>query len=242
MNIILTRPLIEIEDLMGKLFISGHKIIHIPTLKITPATNKNVSIKKFDTLIFTSANAIRNFKFLGEKNDISCYCVGAITEKIARLNGFTKTYSAGGTVNALKNLITNSPDINKKSKFAYICGDNISSELDKDLKNEGFNVEKIVNYYSEKITELNDENKRLIKEYPPDIIFVYSLRSAQSFNEIVKNYSLSSLMTQSLVKCISKNICDFLENAGWRKLETFNAGDEILELENYKNNGNTRKF
>ena len=37
MNILITRPLIDAEDLMGKLFSLGHKIIHIPTLKISSA-------------------------------------------------------------------------------------------------------------------------------------------------------------------------------------------------------------
>ena len=45
MNIILTRPLIEIEDLMGKLFTMGHKIIHIPTLKISSNHNKNIPLR-----------------------------------------------------------------------------------------------------------------------------------------------------------------------------------------------------
>ena len=233
MNIILTRPLIEIEDLMGKLFTMGHKIIHIPTLKISSKHNKNIDIRNFDSIIFTSANAIRNFKTDNEKKNIICYCVGSITEKIARSHGFTKTYSAGGTVHALKNLIMNSSDLNEKSKIAYICGDNISYELDKELNKEGLNVKKIINYSSQKITNLNDENKRLIEKYPPDLIFVYSLRSAESFNEIVKEHSLSSMMTQSIVKCISKNICDFFKNAGWNKIEIFNTGDEILELEKY---------
>ena len=34
MNILITRPLIDAEDLMGKLFSLGHKIIHLPTLEI----------------------------------------------------------------------------------------------------------------------------------------------------------------------------------------------------------------
>ena len=37
MNILLTRPLIDTEDLMRKFFSLGHKIIHIPTLKISAA-------------------------------------------------------------------------------------------------------------------------------------------------------------------------------------------------------------
>ena len=66
MNILITRPLIDSEDLMGKLFSLGHKIIHIPTLKISPTKTESVDINKYDALIFTSANAIRNLKITGE--------------------------------------------------------------------------------------------------------------------------------------------------------------------------------
>ena len=38
MNILLTRPLLDAEDLMERFFSLGHKIINIPTLKIS-ATN-----------------------------------------------------------------------------------------------------------------------------------------------------------------------------------------------------------
>ena len=58
MNILLTRPLIDAEDLMGKLFSLGHKIIHIPTLKISTASIDPADAKKYDVFIFTSANAI----------------------------------------------------------------------------------------------------------------------------------------------------------------------------------------
>ena len=35
MNILITRPLMDAEDLMEKFFAYGHKIIHLPTLKIS---------------------------------------------------------------------------------------------------------------------------------------------------------------------------------------------------------------
>jgi Uroporphyrinogen-III synthase len=64
MNIILTRPLIDSEDLMGKLLSLGHKIIHVPTLKISKAELDPIDSKKYNAFIFTSANAIRNLKLL----------------------------------------------------------------------------------------------------------------------------------------------------------------------------------
>ena len=231
MNILITRPLIDAEDLMAKLFSLGHKIIHLPTLKIIPAKLNPIDFKQFNALIFTSANAIRNLKVTEQDKSKLCFCVGAITEKIARSKGFNNTISAGGTVNALKNLIVNSDQINDKSKIAYFCGDNISYDLDIELKKAGINIIKIVNYFSEKITDLNEQNKKIIENHPPDIIFVYSARSALSFLEIVKNHSLYPLMTESKVKCISKKVADIFSTGEWKKVEIFNPGEELLQLE-----------
>ena len=231
MNILITRPLIDAEDMMEKFFALGHKTIHLPTLKILPLAIDPINPDEFDAFIFTSANAIRKLKLNSNNKNLHCFCVGSLTEKIVRQAGFNNTSSAGGTVNALKNLIMISEKINKNSKLAYFCGDNISYDLDNELKKENINVKKIVNYSSEPIQDLNNENKKLIELYPPDLIFIYSTRSAQSFVAIVKNYSLGPLMTQSTVMCISEKVAYFFKSQGWEKVEIFSPGDEMIKLE-----------
>ena len=231
MNILITRPLIDAEDLMKNFFSLGHKIIHLPTLKILPLAMDSINPNDFDAFIFTSANAIRNLKLNSSNKNLHCFCVGSLTEKIVRQAGFSNTSSAGGTINALKNLIMISEKINKNSKLAYFCGDNISYDLDSELNKEGIKVKKIINYSSELIEDLNNENKKLIELYPPDRIFIYSSRSAQSFVAIVKNYSLGPLMTQSTVMCISEKVASIFRSQGWKKIEIFNPGDEMLKLE-----------
>jgi uroporphyrinogen-III synthase len=231
MNILLTRPLIDAEDLMGKLFSLGHKIIHIPTLKISTANIDPIDSEKYDAFIFTSANAFRNLKLINSDKNMFCFCVGSITERIVRQAGYNNTISAGGTVNALKNIILNSKKVGKKKSIAYFCGDNISSNLDIELKQEGLQIDKIINYTSEKITDLNEENNKIITHHPPDIIFIYSKRSAESFVEIVKKYALNGLMTESRVLCISEKVLSILKNSGWKKLEIFEPGEEIIKLE-----------
>ena len=230
MNILITRPLIDAEDLMGKLFSLGHKIIHIPTLQVKPVTNQKCDAKNYDAFIFTSANAIRNLKLLNEDKKKLCFCVGSITEKIVRQKGYANTISAGGNVNALKNIILNS-DFDKKKKIAYFCGDYISTDLDLDLKREGYLIDKVINYSSEKIVDLNDENEKILNNHPPDIIFVYSKRSAESFAELVKKYTLNGLMTGSRVLCISEKVLNVFKQLGWKKLEVFEPGEEIIKLE-----------
>ena len=230
MNILITRPLIDAEDLMEKFFAYGHKIIHLPTLKIFATETKLLNLDKFDAFIFTSANAVRNLKLTNTNKNLHCFCVGSITEKIARLSGFTNTSSAGGTVNALKNLIMISDKVNENSNLAYFCGDNISYDLDLELIKEGLKIKKIINYTSEVISDINNENKKLIENYPPDLIYIYSARSAESFISIVKNYKLNPLVTQSVVMCISKKVANIFMSQGWKKVEIFNSGDEILKL------------
>ena len=208
MNILITRPLIDAEDLMEKFFAYGHKIIHLPTLKISNVKTELVNSDNFDAFIFTSANAVRNIRLSNARKNLHCFCVGSITEKIARQSGFTNTSSAGGTVNALKNLIMISDKVNKNSNLAYFCSDNISYDLDLELRKEGLKIKKIINYTSEVISDLNNENKKLIENYPPDLIYIYSARSAESFMTIVKNYGLNPLVTQSTVMCISKKVAN----------------------------------
>ena len=230
MNILITRPLMDTEDLMEKLFAYGHKIIHLPTLKISTVETELINPENFDAFVFTSTNAIRNLKLASTNKNLHCFCVGSITEKIARQSGFVSTSSAGGTVNALKNLIMISDKINKNSKLAYFCGDNITYDLDLELKNEGLKIKKIINYSSEVISDLNNENKKLIESFPPDLIYIYSARSAESFMAIIKKYGLNPLVTQSTVMCISKKVANIFKPEEWKKIEIFNLGDEILKF------------
>jgi len=220
----------DTEDLMEKLFAYGHKIIHLPTLKIFTVKTELVNPDNFDAFVFTSTNAVRNLKLSSTNKNLHCFCVGSITEKIARQSGFTSTSSAGGTVNALKNLIMVSDKVNKNSNLAYFCGDNTSYDLDLELKKEGLKIKKVINYSSVVISDLNNENKKLIESYPPDLIYIYSARSAESFIAIVKNYGLNPLVTQSTVMCISRKVANIFKHQEWKKIEIFNPGDEILKF------------
>tara|TARA_Y100001970_G_scaffold275951_1_gene377940 strand:- start:8004 stop:8594 length:591 start_codon:yes stop_codon:yes gene_type:complete len=192
-----------------------------------------LNIKDYDGLVFTSANAVRFLNLENDNKNIKCFCVGSLTERSLRIKGFNNTVAASGTVNALKNLILNS-EKNIKN-LAYLCGDFISFELDKELIKEGYKVKKIINYSSKKIIELNDENLDLIKKYFPDVTLIYSQRSAESFNEIVRKYSLLELMTQCKVMCISKKIEEFLKSKGWKKTEIFSPGEELIKINQIKN-------
>ena len=233
MHILLTRPLDDSEELILRFKSLGHKVSHLPVINVDPIVYNEPNYNEFKGIIFTSANAIKNLNTSKINKNIKCFCVGSLTERSLRIKGFNNTVAASGTVNALKNLILNS-EKNIKN-LAYLCGDFISFELDKELIKEGYKVKKIINYSSKKIIELNDENLDLIKKYFPDVTLIYSQRSAESFNEIVRKYSLLELMTQCKVMCISKKIEEFLKSKGWKKTEIFSPGEELIKIDQIKN-------
>ncbi len=205
----------------------------MPTLRIASANMDPINTKDYDGLIFTSANAARFLKLTDGDKKIKCFCVGNLTERFLRLKGFNNTIAASGTVNALKNIILNSE--NNAKNLVYLCGDVVSYDLDKELKQQGYKISKVINYTSTKITDLNKESKDLIKKYPPNIALIYSLRSAECFDEIIRKYSLAELMTHCKVMCISKKIEDFLKSKSWKKTEVFNPGEELIKIDQIKN-------
>ena len=104
---------------MGKLFSLGHKIIHIPTLKISPSKAESVDLNEYDAIIFTSANAIKFLNIEKFNDNIKCFCVGNFTEGVAKKAGFFNTYSSEGSVASLKELIVRTIE-SKSEKILYL--------------------------------------------------------------------------------------------------------------------------
>ena len=229
MKILITKSKESSQQLNKSLIQMGHEVINLPTLNITSVDMQPLDLSQCDGLIFTSKNAVNNFKYEGKIKHIDCFCVGAATEKFLRLRGFQNTFSADGDAATLKNLILNQANLPYKN-LVYLCGDVVSVDLEKELIKENIKITKIVNYKSEKIQKIEPETLEKLKTKAPDVIFVYSLRSAESFLDMVKKYSLDQLMTESEVKCISKRIFDFFSVNNWKKINLVTPGMETLKL------------
>ena len=63
------------------------------------------------------------------------------------------------------------------------------------------------------------------------LIFIFFFSYLIS-EELEKKYSLNGLMTDSRVMCISEKVLNVFKLSGWKKLELFEAGDEITKLKN----------
>ncbi len=229
MHIIITRPIEDCLELIKNLKIIHHTVTYLPLINIKKITNNYIDFKNYKGIIFTSANAI---KFLDTKNiskKIDCFCVGEATERKAKYFGFYNAISAGANVDALIELIIRTFDKNF-GKLLYVSSEFISKELDFELKKKGYSVDRVINYTSEPINQIEQNTLDYIKKNTPDVIFVYSEKSAINLKDLIKKYSLVDVMMQSNLMCISKKTSKVLEFIKWKKVIFFNPGEEEFFL------------
>tara|TARA_Y100001970_G_C14141845_1_gene807570 strand:+ start:261 stop:959 length:699 start_codon:yes stop_codon:yes gene_type:complete len=229
MHILLTRPLEDCKDLIVKFKSLGHKVSHLPVIKVESLEYEQPDFNNYKGIIFTSANAVKNLNLINLDKKINCFCVGSATEKIVKQNGFQNIFCADGNVNNLKEIILQNFDYNQ-GKLLYISGEIISSSLDRDLILEGYSVKRIVNYNVIPIDEMNEEFVKDIKSSIPDMIFIYSQNSAKNYLNLLKKYSLTDIWMDTNLMCLGEKTSQVLNEIKWKKIFLFNPGEEEFLL------------
>ena len=229
MNILLTRPLEDCSDMIIKFNSLGHHISHLPLLRIDKVDYEQINFSDFKGIIFTSANAV---KFLDLKNidkNLLCFCVGGATEKKARSVGFQNVIAAEGNVSNLKELVLQNFD-KKNGRLIYISGETISVDLDQQLSEEGYDLERIVNYRTTHNQKFDENFVKELKLKIPDMVYVYSQNSASSFLNFIKIHQLETLWMDTNLMCIGEKTSSILNEIKWKKIFLFNPGEEEFLL------------
>ena len=229
MHILFTRPLEDCQDMMIQFKLLGHEVSHMPVISIEKKNYTEVNYYDYKGIIFTSSNAIKYLNLKKIDRKINCFCVGNSTEKKARNFGFQNTFSADGNVNNLKEIILQNFD-SSEGKLLYVSGEIISNELDKKLISEGYNVKRVINYTTNHVVKLNEDLIKKIKIKMPNIVYVYSQNSAESFLNIIKNYNLNNLWINTNLMCISEKTSSILNEIKWKKIFIFSPGEEEFLL------------
>ena len=229
MHILLTRPLEDCSEMIMKFQSLGHQVSHLPLLSVEKIIHDKINFIDYDGIVFTSANAVK-FLNLNEINKtIKCFCVGEATEKKARSLGFQNTIAADGNVSNLKELIIQNYNPST-GKLLYISGEIISVNLDQQLLNEGYKIKRIINY---KVTHNKNFSEKFVKELKknmPNIIYIYSQNSADSFLNFIKFHQLEALCMDTNLMCIGEKTSSILNEIKWKKIFLFNPGEEEFLL------------
>jgi len=228
-HIVITRPKEDSLYLIENLIKLGHLVTHLPVIEIKKLETKKVNLLNYQGVIFTSSNAIKFMNIEKFNSKIKCFCVGKGTEFTAKQVGFVNTYTSEGTVDSLIELIIRTLD-NKSGKLLYLSSEFISKDLDIDLASEGYSVDRISNYTSLPIEEIDKKTLIFLEKNPPDVIFIYSSKSAKNLFKLINKYSLLNVVTQSNLMCISEKVLLVLKQIKWKKTFVFSPGEEEFLL------------
>ena len=229
MHILFTRPFDDCHELMLRFKSLGHMVSHIPVISIQKIIYESLDFSLFKGIIFTSANAIKFLDTQKIDKQIKCFCVGNATEKVAKIKGFQNIYVAGGNVENLKEIIFQNFEVSD-GNLIYVTGQIISSDLDKKLISEGYNLKRIINYKAIAQEKFNNDEIEKLKVQIPDIVYVYSQNSALSFLNMIKNYNLQNSWMNTNLMCISEKTSTVLNEIKWKKIFLFNPGEEEFLL------------
>ena len=229
MHVLLTRPLDDSIDLIKRFKEKGFTVSHLPLIKINKIDYPKPNSSEYKIIVFTSSNAIRNLdtKDFDKKN--LCFCVGDATEKTAKQKGFYNTFSAGGNVKNLQELILQNLE-KKTDKILYVSGELVSYNLVKDLIKEGLSVQRLINYSVSHIEDLSPDFLSELKKKIPDIVYIYSQNSALSFLNLIKKYELHDYWMKTNLMCIGEKTSTVLNELKWKKIFLFNPGEEEFLL------------
>ena len=229
MHILLTRPLEDCSDMILKFSQLGHQVSHLPLLKIESVQHDLINFSDYNGIIFTSANAIKYLNLNNINKNISCFCVGNATETKARSVGFQNVFAADGNVSNLKEIIFQNFNTSD-GKIIYISGELLSSDLDKQLIKEGYNLKRIINYRTIHNQNFDEKFISELKLKIPEIVFIYSQNSALSFLNFIKNYHSESLWMNTNLMCIGEKTSSILNEIKWKKIFLFTPGEEEFLL------------
>ena len=229
MHILLTRPLEDCSEMILKFKLLGHQDSHIPLLIIEKMKYEKVNFSEYGGVIFTSTNAVKFLDLDKLNKNILCFCVGNKTEKKARNFGFQNTIAAEGNVSNLKELILQTYETKNKN-LLYVSGEIISVNLDQQLMNEGYGIKRIINYRVKHNQKFSENFVKDLKLNMPDMVYVYSQNSAQSFLNFIKNQQLESLWMDTNLLCIGEKTSFILNQIKWKKIFLFNPGEEEFLL------------
>jgi len=229
MHILLTRPLEDCSELILKFQSLGHQVSHLPLLNIEKTNYEEINFFDYGGIIFTSANALKFIDLKKIDKNIMCFCVGDTTEKKARTAGFQNTIAAEGNVSNLKELILQNYDI-KSKPLLYISGEIISSDLDKQLTKEGYNIKRIINYRVSHNLKFDENFIKELKINVPDLVYVYSQNSASSLLNFIKIHQTENIWMDTNLMCIGEKTSSILNEIKWKKIFLFNPGEEEFLL------------
>lgn len=220
-TILVTRAKGDEHELTEALQQLGHFVIHEPLTEIflnhtIRGPLEQMILEEPDAVLITSKHAAQALALLSDIRDLCILAVGAATAETAMSLGFTRVYETGGTVEHLINYIADGYD--EDSRFLYISGEHIRSDLPLVLSSFGMACERIIAYQAIAAESLSDTLVAQLQRGQVDAVTFFSPRNAEIFMELLERAESSPASAVLDAFVLSEEIASTLAGTAWRNV------------------------
>jgi uroporphyrinogen-III synthase len=210
MRIAITRPEEDAAPLKARLEALGHDVIAAPLLAIEPRDGVSVPDRNWQAIAVTSANGIRTLPDLPHLKSIRMLTVGPQSLKAALAAGFNAE-AHGGDVHGLAAYIREHLDP-AHGPILYLSGAETAADLELQLKEAGYDCQRLVLYDAVPADSLGAVNDAL-RNGQMDAVMLYSPRTARIWRRLVERALPSGQVPMPLHLCLSRNVAAVLPEA-----------------------------
>jgi uroporphyrinogen-III synthase len=191
---------------------------------------KQIFSERFSAAIVTSINAcsaLNDFSFPKNKK---IFAVGKKTAEELRKNGFKNiAVSQENSAASLLDLIIETHK-EKLDSILYFHGSIINLDFEKELKNFGFKVRKILSYKTHESENFSSELLEFSRQKSFDHVLIFSQNSAKIFEKLARKNNLLEYFKASQLVCLSDKIRLDVKNFQFQNPITF---DQFPILKNF---------
>ena len=206
--ILLTRPKHDAEQDAKYLEDLGYSPLISPLLNIEPLKHSATKSKKYQAIIFTSANAVRLFKH--HDTSQKAFAVGNNTAAALTDAGYKNINNANGTAKDLETLIRNRQ--NTSDKLAFIRGQDIAYPLAQQLKKYGYKIDEYITYKTNYINRFTQETIKKITDGNCVAITLYSKKTAENMMKIFEKTIPTPNLKHTKLLCISPSVLEYVHS------------------------------
>ncbi len=219
-TIVITRPKEDAEKMAKHLQKCGFKTLVEPMLTIESIKAHDKALtqalqKKPGVILVTSRHALDCLVRLSASQKIPMLVVGKATALEAKKLGFIHVAVAGGTVGTL--LTYAKQHYPAGARLLYLRGEDVSVDIAAELASR-FTIDEIIPYRARAARSFSTSLRKALTQKNVDAVVFFSLRTAETYAALAKQYSLTKPHQQAQAITMSKAIAKGLGSMRWRSI------------------------
>jgi uroporphyrinogen-III synthase len=216
MQVLVTRPPEEAEELAGALAARGLAALIEPLLTIRHTQGPPPDLAGVQAVLCTSANGVRALARASGGRGVPLFAVGDATAARARAEGFLAVASAGGNVEDLARLAASRLDP-ERGRLLHVAGTVVAGDLAGELRARGFAVDRAVLYQARPAAALSPATTAALRAGLVGAALFFSPRTAALFARLASLAGVAPMCRAAAAVSISTAADAALGELPWRR-------------------------